>query len=178
MSILKDILQLGSGKKYCVEATNIDLIASTNPDIVHNLEIFPWPLPSNQFKEVRAFDVVEHLNDIVKTLEEIHRVCVNGAVVKITVPHFSCVNAFTDPTHKHYFSSASFNYFTGDNEFDFYTKCRFRNNVKNIIFRPTLINKLINKMANKWPQFYENRWAWIFPAWFIYFELVVVKNES
>lgn len=175
MPILEDVLQLGSGNKYCVDAVNVDLIASTNPDIVHNLENFPWPLPSNQFKEVRAFDVVEHLNDIVKTLEEIHRVCVNGAVVKITVPHFSCVNAFTDPTHKHYFSSASFNYFTGDNEFGFYTKCRFIKKSANIIFQQTLTNKIICRLANYYPSIYEGRYAWIFPAWFLYFELIVEK---
>lgn len=174
----KTILQIGSGKKSHCDAVNVDVVASTQPDIVHDLDILPWPLPFDHFREVWAFDVVEHLSDIVKSMEQIHRVSINGAIVKITVPHYSCVNSFTDPTHKHYFSSSSFNYFTGDNEFDFYTKCRFKKIIAKIIFRPTLINKLVSRIANCWPQFYENRWAWIFPAWFIYFELVVVKNES
>ena len=34
-----------------------------------------------------------------KTMEEMHPVCRNGAIVKITVPHFSCANAFRNPTH-------------------------------------------------------------------------------
>ena len=81
-------LCLGSGQKKHSDAVNIDIVSSTGPDIVHDLNHTPWPLPSNQFDECHAYDVIEHLNDIVKTMEEIHRVCRNGAVVRITVPHF------------------------------------------------------------------------------------------
>jgi hypothetical protein len=111
-------------------------------------------------------------------MEEIHRVAADGAVVKITVPHFSCANAFTDPTHRHYFTAASFNYFTGDNEFDFYTDRRFRKQAARIVFAPTLVNKLIHRLASRWPAEYERRWAWMFPAWYLYFELVVVKGAA
>ena len=76
-----------------------------------------WPLPDDHFKTVFAYDVLEHLDDLVATMEDIHRVCQPGAVLTVTVPHFSCANAFTDPTHRHYFGLRSFNYFTGDNEF-------------------------------------------------------------
>ena len=109
-------------------------------------------------------------------MEEIHRVCEDGAAVTITVPHYSCANAFTDPTHLHYFSVASFNYFTGDNEFDFYTERRFKKKSAQIVFYPTWTNKLIHRLANRNPTAYERRWAWIFPAWFLHFELIVVKG--
>ncbi len=174
----RSILHLGAGKKYHPEAVNVDLVAATNPDVVHNLDVTPWPLPDGHFREVWAYDVIEHLTDVVKAMEEIHRVCADGAVVKITVPHYSCGNAFTDPTHKHYFSVASFNYFTGDSEFDFYTDRRFRKRAAKIVFHPTLPNKLVHRLANRWPAYYERRWAWTFPAWFLYFELVVVKGAA
>lgn len=176
--VSRTILHLGAGKKYHPEAVNVDLVASTNADVVHNLDATPWPLPDGHFREVWAYDVIEHLTDVVKAMEEIHRVCADGAVVKITVPHYSCGNAFTDPTHRHYFSVASFNYFTGDNEFDFYTDRRFRKRAAKIVFHPTLVNKLILRLANRWPAAYERRWAWMFPAWFLYFELVVVKGAA
>ena len=172
------VLHLGSGWKYAPEAVNVDLVASTNPDLVHNLDIRPWPLPDGHFREVRAYDVVEHLDDIVATMGEIHRVCVDGAVVRITVPHFSCANAFTDITHRHYFSVASFNYFTGDNEFAFYTDKQFRRVQANIVFAPTLLNKFVWRLARRWPAEYERRWAWMFPAWFLWFELQVVKGGT
>jgi SAM-dependent methyltransferase len=172
----RPILHLGSGRKYHADAVNVDLVAETGPDLVHDLNRLPWPLPGNRFREVWAYDVLEHLDDLVKVMEEIHRVCRHGAIVKVTVPHFSCANAFTDPTHRHYFGRFSFDYFTGENELGFYTPVRFRRRVASIIFRPTLLNKLIGRLANSAPARYERSWPWIFPAWFLYFELEVMKT--
>jgi SAM-dependent methyltransferase len=169
-------LLLGSGNKKQPDAVNVDIVASTGPDLCYNVNCMPWPLPSDRFEECSAYDVVEHLDDTVAIMEEIHRVCRDGAVVRITVPHFSCVNAFTDPTHRHYFSSSSFHYFTGEHEFSFYTNHRFKRRSSRIVFAPTILNKIIHRLANRFPDEYERRWAWIFPAWFLYFELEVVKD--
>jgi SAM-dependent methyltransferase len=174
----KSILNLGCGHKKDPAAINVDVTSATNPDIVCNLNLRPWPFPADRFTEVRMYDVIEHLDDLVGVMEELHRVCRHGAVIKITTPHFSSANAFTDPTHRHYFSVASLNYFTGDNEFDFYTDRRFRKRTASINFYPSLINKLVHRIANRWPEKYERRWAWMFPAWFLNFELIVVKGAS
>jgi hypothetical protein len=170
------ILHLGAGRKHRPDAVNVDVVAATDPDLLCDLDVLPWPLPDDHFREVLAYDVIEHLDDVVRVMEEIHRVCENDALVRITVPHFSCANAYTDITHRHYFSAASFNYFTGDNEFDFYTDCRFRKQAARIIFQPTAVNRVVNRLANRYPGRYESRWAWMFPAWFLYFELVVDKG--
>jgi len=154
------------------------MVADTAPDVVHDLDDFPWPLPTGHFREVWAYDVLEHLDDIVAVMEEIHRVCAPGAIVKVTVPHFSCANAFTDITHRHYFGRFSFDYFTGENALGFYTRARFCKRAARLVFRPTLLNKLILRLANRWPAAYERRWAWMFPAWFLYFELEVVKGTT
>jgi SAM-dependent methyltransferase len=172
----KTKLCLGSGRKKREDAVNIDLVAETNPDIVHNLDCLPWPLPAGTFEECHAYDVIEHLSDVVAVMEEIYRVSRDGAVVCITVPHFSSSNAFTDPTHRHYFSIFSFNYFTGEHEFSFYTNVRFRIRASNLVFAPTLLNKIVQRLANRFRAEYERRWAWIFPAWFVYFELEVLKD--
>ena len=172
----RDVLNLGSGRKHIAGALNLDVVASTGPDIIHDLNHRPWPLPTDGFREVLAYDVIEHLDDVVRTFEEVHRVCRDGAVVKLTVPHFSCANAFTDPTHRHYFGRYSFSYFTGEHEFSFYTACRFRHITTRIVFAPTILNKLVWRLANRWPASYERRWAWMFPAWFLYVELEVCKS--
>ena len=156
----------------------MDLVADTNPDVVHDLDQTPWPFPDGRFEEVWAYDVLEHLDDLIAVLEEVHRICRPGAVLKATVPHFSCSNAFTDPTHRHYFGRFSFDYFTGENEFAFYSRARFRRRAASIVFRPTLLNKIVHRLANWRPAPYEQRWAWIFPAWFLYFELEVVKDVA
>lgn len=169
------VLNLGSGKKRRSDAVNVDLVADTNPELVWDLNRQPWPLPSNHFREVLAADVIEHLDNIVSVMEEIHRICLPGAIVRITLPHFSCANAFRDPTHRHYFSLFSFHYFTGENQWEFYTGCRFKRVTSHLYFYPTLINKLVWRLANRFPETYERHWVWMFPAWFLSFDLEVVK---
>jgi SAM-dependent methyltransferase len=169
-------LHLGSGRKYQPDAVNVDLVDRTGPDVVHDLDVVPWPFAEGRFDEVRAYDVLEHLDDLVAVMDEIHRVCRPGAVLKLTVPHFSCSNAFTDPTHRHYFGRFSFDYFTGENEFGFYSRGRYRRRQASIVFRPSLANKLVWRLANRYPAWYEQRWAWVFPAWFLHFELEVIKG--
>jgi hypothetical protein len=168
-------LNLGCGMKREADAVNVDRVASITPDVVHDLNQRPWPFDDDSFEEISAFDVVEHLEDVVATMEEIHRVAAPGCVVRLTVPHFSCSNAFTDITHRHFFSYFSFHYFTGENEFPFYSPARFRRKRSSIVFYPTWINKAVWRLAKRWPAAYERSWAWIAPAWFLYFELEVVK---
>ncbi len=170
------VLNLGSGNKTFPDAVNLDVTWRTNPDVVHDLNQTPWPFRDNSFTEVRAYDILEHLHDIPKTMEEIHRVCRAGASVRITVPHFSSSNAFTDPTHRHYFGKFSMEYFTDTNPTSFYSTARFQVRTATIQFHPSLVNKIVRRMANRWSELYERRWTWIFPAWFMFYELEVVKK--
>lgn len=172
------VLNLGCGRKHQPDAINLDIVPDTDPDVLHDLNEFPWPFDSSRFTEVRAFDVIEHTADVVRVMDEIHRICQDGALIKITVPHYSCSNAFTDPTHRHYFGCNSFHYFTGENEFSFYTQRRYRRRRSQLVFYPTLVNKLVWRLANRFSQHYERYWAWIFPAWYLYFELQVIKKGA
>jgi len=173
-----DRLNLGCGRQHLRDAINLDITASTTPDVVHDLNSFPWPFPDNHFREVLANDVLEHLENFIEAMEEIHRICRDGAVIRITVPHFSCSNAYTDPTHQRTFGYFSFDYVTGDNELDFYTSGRFKKLSSRLFFFPSLVNKLVWRVANRFPMAYERRWAWMFPAWYLYFELEVQKGEN
>jgi hypothetical protein len=172
---LPRVLNLGSGKKYVPGAVNVDVTPATNPDIVHDLNRVPWPFPDSHFREIQAFDVLEHLSDLVAVMEEIHRVCEEGALVRITTPHFSCANSYTDLTHRHHFGFFSLDHFTGVSSNDFYTSRRFRMVSRRMVFHPSLINKVVWRLAERNPQAYERSWAWAFPAWFLYFELAVSK---
>ena len=169
------ILNLGSGKRFIPDAVTVDWRPETSPDVVHDLNRFPWPLEDNTYDAVYCMDVIEHLEDIVKTMEEIHRVSKAGANVHITTPHFSCANSYTDPTHRHHLGIFSFDYFTGENQLDFYTKARFKKVRADLMFYPKFKNKLIWRFAKMSPLFYEEHLTWIFPAWFMSFELEVIK---
>jgi SAM-dependent methyltransferase len=169
------ILNLGCGQRQRPDALNVDCVHDAGADVVVDLDQLPWPFETGRFTEVLAFDVLEHLDRLVPVMEEIHRVSQPGAVVRITVPHFSSSNAFTDLTHRHYFGWFSTHYFTGENQWAFYTRCRFERITTSLMFHPSLTNVVVRRLANRFPEAYERRWAWMFPAWFLYFELRVLK---
>lgn len=170
------VLNLGCGRKHIAGAVNLDVTHVTVPDVVHDLNVRPWPFPKDHFKEVLGFDVIEHLEDVLKTFEEIHRICCDGARIELTVPHFSSANAYTDPTHRRFFGYFTFDCLTAEDDHSFYTSARFRLRHRQIIFHPTLLNKIVWRLANHFPARYEQRWAWVFPAFFVSIELEVLKK--
>ena len=170
----RQVLNLGSGKRYDSAAVNLDITEDTNPDVVHDLEQIPWPFPDDRFERVVAIDVIEHLSDSLATMAEIHRVTKPGGTVTIATPHFSSSNAFTDLTHRAFFGYFSLDYLTGEHFHDFYTRERFIMRRRRIWFRPGLVNRVVQKLAARYPERYEQRWAWMFPALFLEFELEVV----
>lgn len=172
----RQVLNLGCGQKRDETAVNLDITSDTNPDVVHDLNELPWPFAADRFRSVKMLDVIEHLDNIVSVMNELHRVCRHGARITITTPHFSSSNSFTDPTHRHHLGWFSMDYFTGEHEHSYYTQARFRTIQRSLIFKPSLLNRIIRRMASRWPGWYESRWAWMFPAWFLYFELEVVKE--
>lgn len=93
----------------------------------------------------------------------------------ITTPHYTCANAYTDPTHRHQFGMFSFDYFTGSAKHNHYTNVRFAYNRRQLVFHPTRKNTLIRRLANLRPEFYERHLGWMLPAWFMSIELRVVK---
>ncbi len=103
-------LNLGCGLKYKKRWTNVDISDKDvyqnklKVDVKHNFNVFPYPFPNNHFDEVLMDNVIEHLENPAKVIEEIERICKSGAIVKIIVPHFSYYQAYTDYTHKHYFT--------------------------------------------------------------------------
>lgn len=70
-------------------------------------------------------DVLEHLVDIIKVMEEIHRILKPSGKVEIIVPYYRSKNAFTDPTHKHFFTEKSMVYFTQNRKYN-YSDDKFR----------------------------------------------------
>jgi SAM-dependent methyltransferase len=168
-------LNIGCGKKRLENAVNLDISGDVGADLVHDLNCRPWPFESGTFDEVHAYDVLEHVDDVAKTLEEIHRICRPGARLHATIPHFSSANAFTDVTHRHWFGWRSFDPFDDAHEHSHYSRARFRRCQTRISFDPTVVNRVVFRLANRWPQEYERRWAWMFPAWFLYVELEALK---
>lgn len=105
----------------------IDSIAMEGVDIVHNLEIFPWPIEDNTFDEVYCSHFLEHVNSVIPIMEELYRIMKHDGLLYIRVPHASCFRStWSDPTHKRWFTVRSFmDYFNLKAPFWYYSKCDF-----------------------------------------------------
>lgn len=178
------ILDLGCGKNKYEGAIGIDFNENTDADVIHNLNEFPYPFDDNEFDKIVLNHILEHLDDVVKVIEEVHRIAKPNAIAVINVPFFTSVDAFADPTHKHFFSSRSFDYFTGDiDAFDYYSHARFQKLKVEIRFWQWKKLKWfriqnwigLGLLANKCTKIYEVLFAHIFPAKEIHYELQVIK---
>lgn len=170
-------LSMGCGRNAAEPKTiRLDISPQVNPDIVWDLNRFPYPFDHSIFCEIECFDVIEHLADIPKTMEEIHRIAEPDGLLKITTPHFSCANSFVDPTHRWHLSYFSLDHFCEEHNLSYYSHARYRIQRRHIQFKGGKFSRsFVSRLANKFPQMYEQRWAWIFPAWFLYFELKAIK---
>lgn len=96
-------LNIGCGYKKKDGYVNVDSDPGCKPDLVLDLESKSWPFEDNSISEVVASHVLEHLGatyrDWVNIWKELWRVCQNGAVIHVTVPHPRHDNFLVDPTH-------------------------------------------------------------------------------
>ena len=119
-------LNLGCGEKRIPGFLGVDRIKTPAVDVAHDLNKFPYPFADNSTDEVLLDNALEHLDDVIKVMEEIYRICKNGAPVRIYAPYFKSNSAFTDPTHKNFFTETSFKYFIEDNPLHYYTNAVFK----------------------------------------------------
>ena len=123
-------LNLGAGSDILAGYVNHDLAKLPGIDVVHDLNQYPWPWPDASIEEVKAWDVIEHLDDFIKAIEEISRVLVPGGCCHVSVPYWNswCVPA--DPTHKRGFHETTFQFFDPDSPYcrtrPYYSTARFK----------------------------------------------------
>jgi len=104
-------LDLGCGNKKKEGFTGVDIIPLPDVDIVMDLEKFPWRFKDNSVEEVYCSHYVEHATDLVRFMEEVWRICKNGAKATFVAPHYGSTLAIQDPTHKRLICPETFLYF-------------------------------------------------------------------
>lgn len=92
--------------------TNVDVVPSVKPDILHDLNKFPYPFDSDSVDGVLMDNSLEHLNDVTAVLREVHRILKLGATAHIIVPYAFSDGAMFDPTHRHFFCPETFDYYS------------------------------------------------------------------
>ena len=69
-------------------------------DAVHDLNILPWPWKDDQFTEIYAYSVLEHLKlNLVESMDECWRILVKTGIMRIKYPLVTNPRIFDDPTH-------------------------------------------------------------------------------
>lgn len=168
------ILELGCGASKTPGAVGVDRVAGPGVDVVHDLRQFPWPFPDNTFDEIRLFHVLEHLNDVVQSIEEVHRISRPGAKAIIWTPHYSSMNSWTDPSHCVHMGYHSLDLFTEEARYNC-TATRYKIVERRITFGKGLLcwpGRIINRWSS---DTFEKYFAFIFPARDLYFQLQAVK---
>lgn len=94
-------LNLGSGENRIAGYINVD--KNGHPDVLHDLEVFPWPWETGSVQEIRLSHVLEHIGETTAVylgvMKELYRICKGGAKIDITVPHPRHDDFLNDPTH-------------------------------------------------------------------------------
>ena len=94
-------LNLGCGVRKLDGYVNVDKFGS--PDLMHDLEVFPWPWQTDSVSKIKMVHVLEHLGQAVDVyfgvIKELYRVCCHGASIQIVVPHHRHRYFYDDPTH-------------------------------------------------------------------------------
>lgn len=84
-----------------------------------------WKLKDNSVGLLRAYDVLEHLEDKIFPFNEAYRCLAHGGYFMIRVPSATGKAAFRDPTHVSYYVDQSFWYYT-KKQYARYIESRYR----------------------------------------------------
>ena len=94
-------LDMGAGKWKQEGFFAMDKRAVENVDLVHDLEVFPYPLPDECCHLMLASHVVEHLKPwlMIDIMNEWWRLLIPGGKLMLAMPYPTSDGFYQDPTH-------------------------------------------------------------------------------
>ena len=160
---MKNKLDIGCGRNKLPGSVGIDIVPLEGVDVVHNLDQYPYPFEDNTFDYIRLSHALEHLQSILKTMEEIHRIAKPDAEVEIITPHYTDASSWQDPTHIWHLNSRSFAFFEEEFKTNYYSNTRYKvmySEVKLLkLFRWLGVEFLVNlQNSNSRFRFLRNFW--------------------
>ena len=158
-----DVLDVGCGANKWPGAVGLDISSDTDADVVHDLNEVPYPFEDDSFDQVLMQDVLEHVRDPIRVMDELHRLCRPGGRIQLRTPHFSSMLAYSDPTHTHYFSAEAIRTLA-EPRFSHYTAVRMR--VVHVTIDLWLPFRAlgVGHLARRFPIQYESYLAFRYPA--------------
>lgn len=107
-------IDLGSAHRKPEGYEGLDIRSGDGVDIVHDANQ-RLPFPDNSIGVIRAVDFLEHIENPVHIMNEIHRVLADGGMLLSLTPSTDGRGAFQDPTHVSFYNENSFWYYTKEN---------------------------------------------------------------
>lgn len=93
-------INIGGGYKRYDGFLNVDMDPLTKPDFIVNLESDTFPIDDSTVNEVKAYHILEHIGPgFFHLIQELYRICENGAIIDIQVPHHRHEIFFGDASH-------------------------------------------------------------------------------
>lgn len=95
-----------SGNQDFANVVRLDINPDHKPDVVHDLTIHPLPFSSNEFDEIHAYEVLEHIADqgdyhfFFEEWSEYWRILKDGGYFFGSVPAVNSEWVWGDPSHK------------------------------------------------------------------------------
>ena len=174
-------LEFGCGNAKTPGAIGVDINPRSAADVLHDMNVFPYPFDDDVADRIICHDVLEHVEHFVPTIEELWRIGRDGCRIDVTAPFMSSINYHSDPTHRRSFTSRSFDYFVDGTDVRNHAYSEARLRVESVAFDPLLIplrkgiDRWLLQLANRHKRIYEERFAYIYPVHQIHFLLTVVK---
>jgi len=175
------ILDVGCGLNKFPGAIGIDRNPRSHADVLADLDHPPYPFRGGSFDEIRAIHVIEHVSDVIRTMEEFHRLLRHGGRVYLETPHYTDFSSFCDPTHRWHLNSFSLRYF-GERHggFGYYSAARYREisvGLKLLVFWRLLGFEFLVNRFPRFRRFWEYYLCFVVRGKVIRFELEALKPE-
>jgi SAM-dependent methyltransferase len=172
-------LDVGCGINKLAGAIGIDRNPASKADVLCDLDRFPYPFAADSFDRLEAVHVIEHLADVIRAMEEFHRLVRAGGRVRVVTPHYTDFSSFCDPTHRWHLNSFSFRYFGEDHGgFGYYSPVRFREISVRVrllaLWRALGMEFLVNRFR-RFRLFWEHYLCYVVRGKAIEFEFEVLK---
>lgn len=118
-------LDIACGNHKDLGYVGMDIQALAGVDIVHDLNVLPWPVESGSVEAAKAWHIVEHIPPVCVTergtrrpflefMNECWRVLQVGARLDIETPYGSSEGFLNDPTHCNPCNEVTFEHFDPD----------------------------------------------------------------
>jgi SAM-dependent methyltransferase len=106
-------LDVGCGGNKQPDFVGIDKRSLTWVEIVHDLEVFPWPLPDNCCIVIVASHIIEHIKPwfTLDLFNEMWRILKPNHQLALATPYGRSNGFLQDPTHCNPFIEITFQYF-------------------------------------------------------------------